>query len=265
MNDNNRILAVGAHPDDVEFRCSGTLSKLKKRGAEIVIATLANGDCGTTEYPAREIAHIRKEEASNSAAMLDAEYICVDEHDLSIDYDTVARRKVVGLVRSVDPAIVLTHFLIDYMVDHEVTGRLVRDACFSAAAPNFASSGNETPTEGIPHLYYFPPAGCMDNVGNPIEPHFVVDVSDEIDLKKQMLACHASQRNWLMRHHGMDEYIDSMVRGCAEMGRRIGAPYGEGFLQHVCQPYPQSNRIVEWLGQDSSTRSPLTPPAKSGR
>ena len=250
-SNNNRILAVGAHPDDVEFTCTGTLAKLKERGAEVVIATLLTGDCGTTEYSAYEIARIRKDEATKSAGLLGARYICVDEHDLSLDYDTVMRRKVTGLVRSVDPAIVLTHFQIDYLVDHEVTGRLVRDACFAAAVPNFASSGNEKPTDGIPHLYYFPPAGCIDNVGNPVEPHFVVDVSDEVELRKQMLACHASQRNWLRRHHGTDEYIDSMLRRSADLGQRIGVEHGEGFLQHLCSPYPTDNKILAWLEADA--------------
>jgi len=129
--------------------------------------------------------------------------------------------------------------------------------------PNFASAGNEQPTEKIPHLYYFPPSGCIDNVGNPVEPHFVVDVSGEIDIKKKMLACHESQRNWLMRHHGMDEYIDSMLRRCAEVGERIGVKYGEGFLQHVSQPYPDDNRIVEWLAEDPAW-APIPPSAGHG-
>lgn len=254
MSENNRVLAIGAHPDDVEFCCTGTLSRLKKKGAEVVIATMAPGDCGTTQYSAREISRIRKGEAAKSASMLGAEYVCLEERDLSIDCDTVTRRKVTGLVRSVDPAIVFTHFLVDYMVDHEATGRLVRDACFGAGVPNFGTPGNESHTETIPHLYYFPPSGCIDNVGNPIEPHFVVDVSDEVEQKKGMLACHASQREWLLRHHGMDEYIESMLRRGAEMGKRIGVEHGEGFLQHRCQPYPTDNTIAERLGiaSDSS-------------
>jgi len=252
MTDSIRVLATGAHPDDVEFACAGTLSRLQKRGAEIFIATLCNGDCGTTEHSASEIARIRRNEATNSASVLGAEYMCLDESDLSLDYDTTTRREVVGLIRSVDPTIVMTHFLTDYMVDHEVTGRLVRDACFAAAVPNFASAGNERPTQTIPYLFYYPPSGCIDNVGNPITPHFVIDVSEEIEIKKRMLACHESQRNWLMRHHGMDEYIESMLRRSAEMGERIGARYGEGFLQHRSQPYPSANKIVEILGADST-------------
>ena len=248
MSENNRVLAIGAHPDDVEFTCIGTLSKLKKRGAEITIATMSPGDCGSTVHSGLEAARIRKDEAAKSAKLLGAEYVCLEERDLSIDYDTVTRRKVTGFMRSVNPGVVFTHFLVDYMVDHEVTGRLVRDACFAAGAPNFAAHNSEPAIGRIPHLYYFPPSGCMDNVGNPVEPHFVVDVSGEVELKKRMLACHASQRDWLRRHHGVDEYIDAMLRRGQTMGARIGAAHGEGFLQHLCDPYPKNNLVAEWLG-----------------
>ena len=253
MSENKRVLAVGAHPDDVEFSCAGTLSQLRKLGAEIFIATVCNGDCGTTQYPAHEIAAIRKAEATASAQLLGATYRCVGAHDLSVDYDTVTRRQVTGLIRSVDPAIVITHYLIDYMVDHEVTSRLVRDACFCAGVPNFASAGNEKPTQGVPHLYYVTPSDCADNVGNPIEPHFVVDVSAEVGLKREMLACHASQREWLRRHHGSDEYLDWMERRGAAMGQRIGAKHAEGFLQHLGQPYPKDNMLLEWLKAEPET------------
>ena len=247
MSENRRVLSVGAHPDDAEFACAGTLARLKEAGCEIVIATLSPGDCGSTQHTAREVSRIRKAEAAASAARLGAEYVCLEERDLSIDYDTATRRKVTGLVRSVDPAMVLTHYLMDYMVDHEVTGRLARDACFAAGVPNFAAAGNEPPTSGIPHLYYFSPAGAADNVGNPIEPHFVIDVSGQVELKKQMLACHASQREWLMKHHGMDEYIESMLRRGAALGQRVGAAHGEGFLQHLGPPYPTDNLMRAWL------------------
>ena len=72
MTKDKTILAVGAHPDDVEFRCAGTLSRLRKKGYQIVIATVANGDCSTAEYLAEEIARIRRGEATASAAILGA-------------------------------------------------------------------------------------------------------------------------------------------------------------------------------------------------
>ncbi|MBI3944906.1 MAG: PIG-L family deacetylase [Armatimonadetes bacterium] len=247
MKDNGRILAVGAHPDDVEFRCAGTLARLQQRGYRIFIATMAPGDCGTAERAPEEIMRVRRGEAAAAAAILGAECFCLDERDLAIDYDTVTRRKVTGLLRHVDPFLVLTHPLADYMVDHEVTGRLVRDACFTAAIPNFGSSGGERHTEGIPYLYYWDPIGGTDYYGDPVPAGFLVDVSETIGVKEKMLACHESQRNWLRRQHGMDEYLDSMRRSGATRGQEMGVAYAEAFRQHRGHPYPEDNVLAKLL------------------
>jgi hypothetical protein len=77
---------------------------------------------------------------------------------------------------------------------------------------------------------------------------FYVDVSDAMAQKEAMLKCHASQREWLMKHHGIDEYIESMRRWCAEAGGRIGVAYAEGFRQHRGHAYPQENRLRELVG-----------------
>jgi LmbE family N-acetylglucosaminyl deacetylase len=86
-----------------------------------------------------------------------------------------------------------------------------------------------------------------DIYGNPVEPDFVVDISGVIETKEEMLACHASQREWLRAHHHMDEYIESMKRFSAARGEKIGKPYGEGFRQHLGHGYPQDNLIAELL------------------
>jgi len=247
MAKDKTILAVGAHPDDVEFKCAGTLSLLKKKGYSIVIATVAAGDCGSAEYSAEEIMRIRRGEATASAAILGAPYRCVDERDLAIDYDTKTRRKVTALLREFDPIIILTNPLVDYMVDHEVTGRLVRDACFCAGLPNFTVPGNFPATNRIPYLYYFQPAGGTDNLGNPVRMQFLVDVTSEIEVKKKMLMAHASQRNWLLKHHGVDHYVNSMVHDAEELGKQAGCKCAEGFNQHLGHPYPADNKLMEIL------------------
>jgi hypothetical protein len=63
-----------------------------------------------------------------------------------------------------------------------------------------------------------------------------------------MLESHASQRDWLRAHHGVDEYIDSMKRLAAQRGRRIGKPFAEGFVQHRGHAYPRNDLLVELLG-----------------
>src|SRR3984885_8901744 len=79
-----RILAIHAHPDDVEFQCAGTLALLKQKGCAITIATMTPGDCGSAEHSPEEIANIRREEAFRSAQLLEAEYVCLEFRDLAI-------------------------------------------------------------------------------------------------------------------------------------------------------------------------------------
>jgi hypothetical protein len=63
-----------------------------------------------------------------------------------------------------------------------------------------------------------------------------------------MLACHASQRQWLLKHHGMDEYLEAMRRWGRQQGERVGVAYAEGFRQHLGHSYPQDNRLAQLVG-----------------
>lgn len=250
MNDNGRILAVGAHPDDVEFKCAGTLSLLRKKDYEIAIVTVANGDCGSTEFSAERIAVMRKGEAAESAALLGGRYLCLDERDLMIHFDERTRRKVVNAIREVDPFLVFTHPHEDYMADHEITSRLVRDACFGAPIPNYGAAGNLPHTGGIPYLFYWDAMEGVDYLGRPQPVHFYVDVTTEMDVKRKMLACHRSQREWLMRQHGLDHYVNSMVDWAEERGSQCGCQCAEAFSQHRGHAYPKENILHAILGDD---------------
>jgi LmbE family N-acetylglucosaminyl deacetylase len=138
---------------------------------------------------------------------------------------------------------------MDYMIDHENTGRLVRTACFVAGAPNFLTFDPDPapPFPKIPHLYYADPMEGKDIYGQPVAPDFAVDITEVMPLKEQMLACHVSQREWLRAHHKMDEYIESMKRSARARGQLINRPYAEAFRQHKGHAYPQNNLIAELL------------------
>ena len=123
------------------------------------------------------------------------------------------------MIRKVKPAIVFTASPADYMVDHEMTSRIVQTACFCAGIKNMEA--DEIPFEPVPHLYYCDPLEGKDKLGNPVHPSFYVDISKEMDIKEKMLACHKSQRDWLMKHHKMDEYILSMKRFGEKRGKEI--------------------------------------------
>ena len=103
-----RILAIHAHPDDIEILCAGTLALLKQKGCEIVIATMTAGDKGSAELGPEEIANVRRNEAKASAEMLGAEYMCLEFHDLCIDNDDASRKRVTEAVRRAHPDLVIT-------------------------------------------------------------------------------------------------------------------------------------------------------------
>ncbi len=98
-SDPPRVLAIHAHPDDVEFQCAGTLVLLKQQGCVLTIATMTPGDCGSAEHAADEIAEIRRAEARKSAELLGAEYVCLEFRDLSIVVDNSSRGKVCEALR----------------------------------------------------------------------------------------------------------------------------------------------------------------------
>lgn len=255
--DSPRILAIHAHPDDIEFQCAGTLARLKDAGCSLTMMTMTPGDCGSAELEADEIAQVRRDEAAASAALLEAEYRCLEFRDLNIVHDNESRQRVTEAVRRVDPHVVITAPPVDYMSDHEVTSRLVRDACFNAPIPNYRThQWDPAPaTAHIPCLYYVDPIAGTDPYGRPVRADFIVDVSETFERKLAMLACHASQRAWLLKQHGIDEYLESCRRWGQQRGQELGAAYGEGFVQHRGHPYPAENRLLELLlDKGSGTR-----------
>lgn len=245
-----KVLAFMAHPDDVEFSCAGTVIRLRQEAdCRVAIATATSGDCGSVSNRPDEIARIRHQEALNSARLLDAEYYCAGLKDGLVMYDEPSLQRFTEIVRQAAPDIVITQPPMDYMIDHENTGRLVRSACFIAGAPNFLTydQNPSPPLPRVPNLYYCDSSEGKDIYGQPVAPQFVVDVTDVMPLKEQMLASHVSQREWLRAHHHMDEYLESMKRRDAERGKLIHRPYAEGFRQHLGHGYPQTNIIAELL------------------
>ncbi len=245
--ENKNILAFMAHPDDAEFLCAGTLARLKKQGFAIHIATMTAGDGGSAELTNEEIASVRYIEAQQAAAVLGADYQCAQQKDFFVTFGKKAVQAALEIIRRTNPILVFTHSPQDYMTDHEQTSLIVRAACFAASAPN-AKTDNDSPLKplaAIPHLYYADAIEGKDIFGKEISPDFYVDISDEIETKSAMLACHKSQRNWLLQQHGMDHYIESMKHWSAHRGAEIGVNFAEGFRQHLGHAYPQHNLLKE--------------------
>jgi LmbE family N-acetylglucosaminyl deacetylase len=241
------VLSVLAHPDDAEFLCAGTLIRLaREKGWEVHIASMTPGDCGSVEHGREEIARIRRGEGARAASLMGASYHCLEENDLRIFYHERPLERIVHLLRQVRPRLVVTHSPADYHLDHEMTSVLVRAAVFAAPVPNFLADADDAPPlPHIPHLYYCDPIEGKDALGRSVEPGLRVDISSVMDLKIEMLVAHASQREWLRKHHGMDQYVESMRSWCAHRGREAGTAYAEGFRQHLGHGYPQDDLLAK--------------------
>ncbi len=247
-----RVLVIHAHPDDAEIFAGGTLALLTALGHHLTIVTMTPGDCGTSEYTPDEISELRRREAARSAALIGAEYRCAEFRDLAVFSDDASRRHVAEVLRRARPDLVLTASPADYLCDHERTSELVRDACFGAPAPNYRTGAENpaAPLEAIPHLYFMDPEGGVDREDRLVVPDVVVNVASTFETKTAMLAQHESQRNWLLKHHRVDDYLAMMEEHTRRRGRLAGLEFGEGFRRYKGHPYPQTPLLEELLGPE---------------
>ncbi len=244
------VLAICAHPDDAEFRCAGTLYLLGKKGWDVHIATLSQGDCGSAVLQPNEIAAIRRQEAINAAARIGATYHCMGGQDLKIFDDDVMRAATIAVVRQVRPDVIITHFPVDYMPDHDVASAVAKCAAFTASIKNYVSGpcASLPPVDAPISLYYFGPLGGVDWFGKPVRSEFYVDISSIIEDKAEALGCHTSQREWLRVQHGMDQYIEEMRGMDKDAGAVVGVAYAEGLTMHRGHGYPQTPLVEDALG-----------------
>jgi LmbE family N-acetylglucosaminyl deacetylase len=244
MTGNKTALALLAHPDDMEILCAGTLIRLADAGWEIHVATATPGDGGSMTQSRWDIGSIRTNEAKKAAQLINATYYCLGQDDLFVIYDRNTVQRAIDLFRQVAPSLVIAHSPKDYLVDHEVMSTVARAASFAYGVPN-TSTYPVKKGSGIPHLYYCDAIESKDALGNEIIPTTLIDITAQMDKKVEMLACHASQREWLRNHHGMDEYIDAMKRQGAFRGKQASVPYAEAFVQHLGHAHPQNDLLAE--------------------
>ncbi len=249
MKPAHRVLAFGCHPDDVEFICAGTLALLAREGCEVHIAIMAGGDVGSPTLSRAGIRALRLKEAQAAADVIGAGFHFAGGEDLEVTYNDEYRRRAVRVMRAVNPTIVLTHPPTDYLVDHEETSRLVRNAAYIGPVPNYDADGPAKPTSRIPHLYYANAIGGRDIFGRPLPLTCAMDISSVLETKTRMLACHGSQREWLRAIMHCDEYLDLMRKSAANDGRRAGVAHAEGFIQHRGEGHPQDNVLKALLGE----------------
>ncbi len=227
-------LAIFAHPDDIEFVAAGTLLQLREAGWQLHYLNLSGGDCGSMTTGPDETRTIRAAEGRAAAAILGAEFHESLASDLCIFYEERLLRRLAAIVRQVRPRIVLTHSPEDYMEDHMNTARLAVTAAFARGMPNFTSDPPVVPITGNVTVYHAMPHGLCDGLRRPVVPDLFVDTTAVQPVKRQALAAHASQKEWLDATQGMDSYLDAGDAAARAVGRMSGRfDYAEGWRRHL--------------------------------
>ena len=226
-------LAAAAHPDDIELMMAGTLLRLKDAGCKIHLWNLGNGCCGSATLSRDEAAAVRWEEAKASAKLAGGIAHPPLFDDLEIFYDAASVGKVAAVIRQIQPDIILTQSPQDYMEDHQNTTRLVVTGAFSRAMKNLVTNPPVATYDKPVAVYHALPHGLNDALRQPVAPHFLIDTTPVLARKRAMLACHASQKEWLDATQGMDAYLDEMERMSREVGHPTGKhDFAEGWRRH---------------------------------
>ncbi|WP_109300147.1 bacillithiol biosynthesis deacetylase BshB1 [Aquimarina sp. AU474] len=219
------ILAIGAHPDDVELSCSGTIAKEVHNGKKVGILDLTRGELGTRGTP-----EIRDQEAKNAAKILgvatrenlgfrDGFFLNDEKHQLEI----------IKILRKYRPEIVLCNAIDDRHIDHGKGSKLTSDACFLSGLRKIETTYNGASQEAWrpKHVYHY-------IQWKNLTPDFVVDISGHMDQKMKSVEAYESQ----FYDAGSKEpstpissknFLDSIQYRAADLGRIIGVQYAEGF------------------------------------
>lgn len=246
--------AVAAHPDDIEFMMAGTLMMLGEAGCELHYMNVANGSCGTAIYTRDEIVAMRTEEAREAARSLGAQFHEPLVDDLEVYYTSELVRRVTAVMRDVKPTILLVQPPLDYMEDHMISQRLAVTAAFCRGMRNFDSIPPRDPVMEEVTVYHALPYGLRDGLRRVVKPGQYVNVTSVINRKRDALACHRSQKEWLDKSQGLDSYLRTME----EMSGEVGAmskryEYAEGWRRHLHLGFCAENAdpITELLGKDA--------------
>lgn len=230
----HRAFAIAAHPDDIEFLMAGTVIRLAGAGYEIHYLTIANGSCGTSTRPTDEIVRVRRDEAMAAAASIGAVYHESLVPDIEIFYEKELLARVAAIVREVAPEILLVQSPADYMEDHQNAAHLAVTAAFCRGMRNFPTDPPRPPVEGDLAVYHAQPHGNRDPLRRLVHPDLFVDISGVVGRKRDVLACHRSQKEWLDESQGMDSYLTAMEDFGREVGRLSGRfEYAEGWRRRL--------------------------------
>jgi N-acetylglucosamine malate deacetylase 1 len=215
------VLAVGAHPDDVELTCGGTLAAFAKRGLRTAILDLTRGEAGTRGDPAT-----RAREAADAARILGAAFrVTLDLGDGGLRTDRASELEVIDVVRRCRPRLVIAPLPDDRHPDHVRAGRLVADAAFYAGLRTLATAH---PAHRPQQVVYVPSHFVAD-------PTFLVDVSDVFDTKLEAIRAYKSQFHDAasaepQTYISTPDFLEGVVAQARSFGRMGTVAYAEAFV-----------------------------------
>jgi len=209
MSHHNRILIIGAHPDDCEFTAAGTDALWRQRGDDVCFVSVTNGDAGHHEMGGGRLAQRRHAEAMAAAAVIGIDYVILDNHDGALLPSLEVRHQIIDLIRSYRPDLILSPRPNDYHPDHRYTAQVIQDAAYMVTVPNVRA--------GVANLMYNPIIAYVSDhfqKPSPFQPDVVIDIDSTVEHKVDMLDCHVSQiYEWLPWNGG---YLDEVPAGQPE-------------------------------------------------
>ena len=220
------VLAIGAHPDDLELGCGGTIAKLVLQGKKVVLCDLTQGELGT-----RGTKKIRAKEAQDAANILGAAArpnLRIPDGNVEINKKNIL--KIVTLIREFRPSLLIIPYGVERHPDHVHTSELCREAWYYSGLEKIKTSlHGKVQERHRPHHYF----EFMQ--WHEFDPAFIVDITDAFDLKMKSVRAHASQffnpestesETKLTR----PDFLEVIETRCRYFGSKIGVKYGEPFM-----------------------------------
>lgn len=234
------VLAIGAHPDDVEFGCGGTLLKLISEGKKVVVIDLTQGELGT-----RGTAETRAIEAANAAKLMG---LTARENlkmkDGFLNNSEEYQMRIVQMIRKYQPDIVFCNAWDDRHPDHAKGAKLASDACFLSGLIKIETSYNNQKQEAWrpKHIFHY-------IQWKHLQPEFVVDISQFIDKKIEVCKAYETQlynanSQEPITHTATKDFLESLTYRAQDLGRLSGVEYAEGFTSERLLAFKNFDGII---------------------